>query len=93
MLAPQQNLVSRTGQVCRKLLDLMADMERIDVLYSGSADWDSLITNEALAEVPSFAAAGITATTVADAVYQIKLIRQQVMTGNLAAMMQMGELS
>ena len=92
MNAPQQNLVSRTGQVCRALLDLMDDIERIDVLYSGVANWDSLITDEELASVPSFAAAGVTATTVADAVYQIKLIRQQVMTGNLPAMMQMGEL-
>ena len=92
MDAPQQNLVSSTGNVCKALLELMDDIERIDILYSGTPNWDALITDPAIAEVPSFVAAGLTAQIVADAVYQIKLVRQQVTTGNLPALVLMAEL-
>lgn len=92
MNAPQQNMISKTGSVCKALLELMNQIERIDILYSGAPNWDDLITNEAIATVPSFVAAGLTATIVADAVYQIKLIRQQVLGGNLPAMVLMAEL-
>ncbi len=92
MNAPQQNSISKTGQVCKVLVELMDDIERIDILYSGSPNWDELITNDEIATVPSFIAAGLTAATVADAIYQIKLVRQQVVTGNLPAMVLMGEL-
>ena len=92
MQAPQQNLISKTGNVCKALVELMDDIERIDILYSGAPNWDALITDEAIATVPSFVAAGLTAQTVADAIYQIKLVRQQITTGNLPAMVLMGEL-
>ena len=93
MEAPQQNLISKTGTVCKQLVELMDDIEHIDILYSGSPNWDDLITDEAIATVPSFVAAGLTAQTVADAIYQIKLVRQQITTGNLPAMVLMGELA
>lgn len=92
MNAPQQNLISRTGQVCKALFDLMDDIERIDILYSGAPNWDDLITDEAIGTVPSFVAAGLTAAIVADAIYQVKLVRQQVITGNLPAMVLLAEL-
>ena len=86
MEAPQQDLIVKTGQVCAALLDLQAAIEQIDILYSGSPNWDDLITNQTINEVPAFEAIGLTAANVADAIYQIKLIRQQVMTGNIVAM-------
>lgn len=92
MNAPQQNLISRTGQVCKTLVELMDDIERIDILYSGAPNWDDLITDEAIGTVPSFVAAGLTAAIVADAIYQVKLVRQQVITGNLPAMVLLAEL-
>lgn len=92
MNAPQQNLISKTGNVCRALLAVMADIEQIDILYSGAPGWDNLITDQEIATVPSFAAAGLTAAQVADAIYQIKLIRQQVTTGNLPAMVLLAQL-
>jgi hypothetical protein len=92
MQPPQQNMISRTGQVCKNLFDLMDDIERIDILYSGSPNWDELITNETIATVPSFVAAGLTAAILSDAIYQIKLVRQQVTTGNLPAMGLLAEL-
>ena len=92
MESPQQNLISNTGQVSKALLDLMSAIERIDILYSGSPNWDDLITDQTIAEVPSFAAAGLTAAIVADAIYQIKAVRTQVTTGNLPALVLMAEL-
>ena len=70
----------------------MDDIERIDILYSGAPNWDDLITDEAIGTVPSFVAAGLTAAIVADAIYQVKLVRQQVITGNLPAMVLLAEL-
>lgn len=93
MDAPQQNLISNTGAVRKMLTELMDDIERIDILYSGVPNWAALITDEAIDTVTSFVAAGLTAAIVADAIYQIKLIRQQVTTGNLPAMVLMGELA
>lgn len=93
MNAAQQNLISNVGAVCKTLTELMDDIERIDILYSGSPNWDDLITDQAIATVPSFVAAGLTAALVADAVYQIKLVRQQITTGNLPAMVLLGELA
>ncbi len=92
MDAPQMNMISRTGQVCKALTELMDDIERIDILYSGVPNGAALITDETIDTVPSFVAAGLTAQIVADAIYQIKLVRQQVMTGNLPAMVLMAEL-
>lgn len=89
MLAPQMNLVSNTAKACRAILAVMSDIEEIDVLYNGVPDWHTLITNEEVASVPSFAAAGITATTVADAIYQLNQVRSQIVNGNLPAMIQM----
>ena len=93
MDVPQQNLISNTGAVCKTLTELMDDIERIDILYSGVPNWAALITDETIDTVPSFVAAGLTAQIVADAIYQIKLIRQQVTTGNLPAMVLIGELA
>lgn len=89
---PQQNLISKTGNVCKTLTALMGAIEEIDILYSGAPGWDDLITDQEIATVPSFVAAGLTAQTVADAIYQIKLVRQQVITGNLPAMVLMAQL-
>jgi len=92
MESPQQDLISKTGQIIKTLLELMDDIERIDILYSGTPNWDELITNEAIAEVPSFVACGLTAEMYADAVYQIKMVRNQVITGNLPALVVMAAL-
>ena len=93
MQPPQQNMISRTGQVCKALFDLMDDIERIDILYSGVPSWDDLITDQEIGTVPSFVAAGLTAAILADAIYQIKLVRTQVTTGNLPAMVLLAEVA
>jgi hypothetical protein len=91
MESPQQNLISKTGQVCKTLLELMDDIERIDILYSGSPNWNELITDETIAEVDSFVACGLTAQDVADAVWIIKQVRVQI-NANLPPLVVMAEL-
>ena len=49
-----QTLISKTGNVRKALLDLMGSIERIDILYSGTPNWDELITGgRRLLTVPS----------------------------------------
>lgn len=91
MNAPQQNLVSKAGQLCSQLLEMKGIIDQIDVLYSGSPNWDDLITQGEIDEVSSFAQTGLTATTVADAVYILKLVRDNV-NSNLPAMVMMANL-
>lgn len=91
MNAPQQNLVSKAGQLCSQLLEMKGTIDQIDVLYSGSPNWDDLITQGEIDEVGSFAEAGLTAANVADAVYILKLIRDNI-NSNLPAMVMMANL-
>lgn len=91
MDAPQQNLVSKVGQLCAQLLDMSGEIEQIDVLFNGDANWDALITDVTLATVPSFEAAGITATNVADAIFILKTARAAAYA-NLPAAVIMGNL-
>lgn len=91
MNAPQQNLVSKAGNLCKQLLEMKGVIDQIDVLYSGSPNWDSLITDSEIAEVGSFVEAGLTAANVADAVYILKLVRDNV-NSNLPAMVVMANL-
>lgn len=86
LAAPQQNLIVNVGAACKILLDIQDDIEQIDILYNGTPNWDVLITDQEIDGVPSFAAIGLTAQHVADAIYPLNLIRTQVNTGNLPAM-------
>lgn len=91
MNAPQQDLISRTGRVCKQLLDLKGTIDQIDVLYSGSPDWDSLITQPEIDEVASFLQANLTVANVADTIYILKLIRDNV-NSNLPAMVMLANV-
>lgn len=86
LAAPQQNMIVDVGAICQKILDVQGSISEIDILYNGTPDWDTLITDEEINGIPSFAAIGLTAQDVADAIYQLNQIRTQVNTGNLPAM-------
>lgn len=90
--APQTNFVTDLGQVCQKLLDLQGSILELNELYNGTPDWATLITDQELATIADFAAAGITAQNVADAVYQVNLVRTQVLTGNLPALVVLAQV-
>lgn len=91
MNAPQQNLISKAGNLCEQLLKMTGPINQIDVLYSGTPNWDDLITQNEIDEVDSFAEAGLTAANVADAVYILKLVRDNV-NSNLPAMVMLANL-
>lgn len=91
MNAPQQDLISKTGQVCKQLLTLKGTIDQIDVLYSGSPNWDDLITQPEIDEVTSFEQANLTVANVADAIYICKLIRDNI-NSNLPAMVMLANL-
>lgn len=92
LAAPQQDFVSRVGQVCQQLIALQDEMLVINELYNGSPNWDALFNDNDISEIGSFAAVGLTAQTLADAVYQLSLIRTQVLTGNLPAVVLLAQL-
>lgn len=91
MNAPQQDLISRTGGLCNQLLTMKGIIDQIDVLYSGSPNWDELITQSEIDEIPSFLQAGLTVANVADAIYILKLVRDNV-NSNLVAMVMLANL-
>ena len=79
-----QNVISKTSQLCKTMLDLEGQIEQIDTLVNGTPQYVAQITDENIATVPSFAQAGITAAEVLAAIYCIKTARAAFMA-NLPA--------
>lgn len=90
---PQQNFVSTVGKVCKQLLALQSDMLVINELYNGSPDWDTLFNDNDISEIPSFEAVGLNTQVLADAVFQVATIRNQIVTGNLPAVVLLAQLA
>ena len=74
MEAPQQNFISRVANQARLLRDSQALSNECDVLYNGTADYDTLITQEQINSVASFANAGLTKTDLDAVVYILKMV-------------------
>lgn len=89
---PQVTFVNKVGIVCQALLALETEMTQINELYNGSPNWDDLFTDQEITDTPQLAAVGLTAQTLADAVYQVATIRNQVLTGNLPAVVLLAQL-
>lgn len=70
-----QNFISVTGREARAQLDRYGDLTQQNVLWLGTPDYDTRITQEGIDSVASFADAGLTLTQVADAVYALEQIR------------------
>jgi len=88
----QENLIVKVGVICAKLLEMQTDMIQVNELWNGSPDWDTLITDENIQAMSSLAGVGLTKTKLADAIYQVELIRQQILTGNLPAVVLLAQL-
>lgn len=88
----QENLIVKVGGICDKLLQMQNDMIQVNELWNGSPDWDALITDANIQEMPSLVGVGLTKTKLADAIYQIELLRQQILTGNLPAVVLLAQL-
>lgn len=91
--APQQDMVSRMAQMLDWLLDNEGEINRFDILYSDTPNWDTDITQDEINEVASFAAIGLTTTDIATALYVLKQVRTQVLTIDLPAVVKVATLA
>jgi hypothetical protein len=73
--APQLNQITMLSNFMRQFGDIESDIETMDVLFNGASNWAALVTQEAVDAIPSFAAAGLTATNILDAMYLAKTAR------------------
>lgn len=80
-----QNFISHVQAQARIMLDQYGRLSQIDALWAGAANYDGLIDQAAIDTVPSFLESGLTQTDVADAVFILTTIRNN-MTGALPAL-------
>jgi hypothetical protein len=74
-----QNFVSDTSKVAKTLLDeLYSKMVQLDALWAGAPNYDALITQGEIDEVPSFLGAGLTTTHLADAEFALATIKNTI---------------
>jgi hypothetical protein len=76
MINAHQNFISQSGAQAKKLLDMYGDLQQINVLWAGSPDYDTLITQGEIDEVESFA--GLTAAQLADAEFAMATIKDTI---------------
>lgn len=75
MNASHQNFISDTSNAARKLLDMIGELSQLDVLWSGTPNYDGLITQGEIDTVPGFTGAGLTTTHLADAEFALATIK------------------
>ena len=67
-----QNAITRIGNAVRSINDLFGEIDSLDTLINGTANWAAEITDVNIATVPSFAQTGMTAPQVLAALYVLK---------------------
>jgi len=80
MDAPQVNFISRVGIQARTLRATFALSEELKTLYSGTPNWNALITQAEIDSVPSFQQAGLTKLQIDGVVYSLGIINAQITT-------------
>lgn len=70
-----QNFVSQTAYRAKIMLDQYGPLSQLNVLWAGAPNYDALITQAEIDSVPSFAGAGLTTQTLADAEFALATIR------------------
>lgn len=92
LTAEQDQFIAKVGGIAHKLLELQSDMMVVNTLWNGSPNWDELITNQDIQDMPALVEAGLTHQTVGDAIYTIEVIRQAVLSGNLSQLVLLAQL-
>jgi hypothetical protein len=93
MEAVHQNFISNTSNVTKTLLDdIYSKLVQLDTLWAGSPNYDGLITQGEIDEVPSFVGAGLTATQLGDAQFALATIKNT-MTNAMPALVVLANLS
>ncbi len=70
-----QNFISTVAFNARIAMDRYGELTQQNVLWSGSPNYDELITQEEIDTVERFHGAGLTTQHLADAVYALEQIR------------------
>lgn len=70
-----QNFISRMSNEARTMLDQYGALSQQNVLWSGTPDYQHLITQAEIDSVPSFNGANLTTQNLADAAYALEQIR------------------
>ena len=91
MSSAHQNFVSDEGRLAKKFLDEYGDMVQQNVLWAGTPSYSTLITQEEIDSIPSFAGAGLTKQELADACYALEQMRT-IMTNAMTALTVMSKL-
>ncbi len=84
MSAAHQNFVSQTSNQAKALLDFFAEETQLDVLWSGTPDYQHTITQADIDSVESFAGAGLTVQNVTDAQYAMSVIKGNIQSAIVA---------
>lgn len=79
------NFISNTSNRAKTQLGEYGELTQQNVLWAGTPDYATRITQEGIDSVPSFADAGLTKQQVADAVYALEQIRG-IMTNAMPAL-------
>jgi len=77
MDAVHQNFISSTSSTAKTFLDKFGELTQLNVLWAGTPDYDTIITQELIDSVPSFHSAGLTVAQLSDTLYVLELIRTQ----------------
>lgn len=86
LTAEQEKMIVRAAQSAAKLFEDLGNLTQVNELWFGTPNWQNLITDEELMEITAFADAGLTKAKLADGIYQLSAIRNQILTGNLPAL-------
>jgi len=79
----QEKFIVKAAQSAAKLFDDLGNLTQINELWFGTPNWQNLITDEELAENPAFVEAGLDKAALADGIYQLSAVRNQILNGNL----------
>lgn len=93
MDATHQNLISRAASLARQFHAMSEDISDIDMLFNGAPNYAAGITDQAIAEVPSFVQAGLTAQDVADVIFILKTANAIPAANNIAAWIKLANMS
>jgi hypothetical protein len=77
MQPAQMNFVSKTANQARLFRAAFALSEELKTLYSGTPNWEALITQAEIDSVPSFAALGLTKAQLDGVIYSLGVINTQ----------------
>ncbi len=86
-----QMFIRLVGELAKADLERQSLRHHLNVLWNGSPDWDTLITQEMIDSNPSFHAAGITKQMIYDVIFSEETARGTI-EGNIASFIVMSQL-